>query len=375
MPKTVVGWLEFLVVVIAGLYTLVHIILGEAHPVSDALGLGAAGAVRDRTDPGLHSLRRGADQFEAAPGRGVSRAVDLALLSGVGVVDADVVRPPDGRRRDVDLSRVRGRSPHRHGAPAARPWKGFVSGALKQSSGSNPGVQGWYAWFLQRVVLNAPGFFSFLITWGEFLVGVRDPARCVDGHRGCLRCAEMRLGLTCRRHRQHQPDPGHVRYFLILSWRVCGWIRRRPLAAAGARAAVETGSGVSGVAPPDGRPVPDPVERRRAIGAPTADSEQGKWAIGAPTAVSADVVGTRLVLRQAVPAPEAAAHRCQWVTSGSPTPEQASSTTRPSQIEGKSTTPSMASLRSTRAPPIAQAVQARSDSALRRSAAAKVTAS
>jgi len=49
---------------------------------------------------------------------------------------------------------------------------GFVAGALAKTSGTNPSVQGWYAWFLQYVVLL----------------------------------------------------PGVPGLFLVLSWRVCGWI-------------------------------------------------------------------------------------------------------------------------------------------------------
>ena len=49
---------------------------------------------------------------------------------------------------------------------------GFVSGAVAKASGANPAVQGWYAWFLQHIVLPNAGFFSFLVTWGEVAVGV-----------------------------------------------------------------------------------------------------------------------------------------------------------------------------------------------------------
>lgn len=49
---------------------------------------------------------------------------------------------------------------------------GFARGALATASGANPSVQGWYAWFLQHMVLPNAGFFSFLITWGEFAVGL-----------------------------------------------------------------------------------------------------------------------------------------------------------------------------------------------------------
>lgn len=49
---------------------------------------------------------------------------------------------------------------------------GFVSGALTKTGGEHPDVQGWYAWFLERLVLTNPKFWSYLVTIGEFLVGV-----------------------------------------------------------------------------------------------------------------------------------------------------------------------------------------------------------
>lgn len=49
---------------------------------------------------------------------------------------------------------------------------GFVAGALAKAGGSNPAVQGWYAWFLQHFVQPGAGIFSFLVTYGEFAVGL-----------------------------------------------------------------------------------------------------------------------------------------------------------------------------------------------------------
>ena len=49
---------------------------------------------------------------------------------------------------------------------------GFVSGALTKTGGEHPDVQGWYAWFLERLVLTNLKFWSYLVTIGEFLVGV-----------------------------------------------------------------------------------------------------------------------------------------------------------------------------------------------------------
>ena len=50
--------------------------------------------------------------------------------------------------------------------------KGFVEGALAKASGPNPAVQGWYANFLHQFVLPNVGLVSFLVTFGEFAVGL-----------------------------------------------------------------------------------------------------------------------------------------------------------------------------------------------------------
>src|SRR5258708_22994592 len=43
--------------------------------------------------------------------------------------------------------------------------KGFASGALAQTGGAHPSVQGWYGWFLQHVVIPNAGTFAYAITF------------------------------------------------------------------------------------------------------------------------------------------------------------------------------------------------------------------
>ncbi|WP_226035109.1 DoxX family protein [Aquibacillus saliphilus] len=49
---------------------------------------------------------------------------------------------------------------------------GFLHGAIAQSTGDHPAVQGWWAAFLENVALPNAGLFSFLVMWGEVLVGI-----------------------------------------------------------------------------------------------------------------------------------------------------------------------------------------------------------
>jgi len=58
------------------------------------------------------------------------------------------------------------------GSKAGVAISGFVSGALTKTGGEHPDVQGWYAWFLERLVLPNAKFWSYLVTIGEVLVGI-----------------------------------------------------------------------------------------------------------------------------------------------------------------------------------------------------------
>ncbi|MFK9090736.1 DoxX family protein [Bacillus salipaludis] len=49
---------------------------------------------------------------------------------------------------------------------------GFLKGAIASSAGEHPAVQGWWAAFLENIALPNADLFSFLVQWGEVLVGI-----------------------------------------------------------------------------------------------------------------------------------------------------------------------------------------------------------
>ncbi|WP_339299436.1 DoxX family protein [Paenibacillus sp. FSL K6-2441] len=49
---------------------------------------------------------------------------------------------------------------------------GFLTGAIANSTGDHPAVQGWWAAFLEHFALPNVGLFNFLVPYGEFLVGL-----------------------------------------------------------------------------------------------------------------------------------------------------------------------------------------------------------
>lgn len=48
---------------------------------------------------------------------------------------------------------------------------GFLQGAVEKASGERPIVQDWWAAFLQHVAIPHSQVFSFMVQWGELLVG------------------------------------------------------------------------------------------------------------------------------------------------------------------------------------------------------------
>ena len=58
------------------------------------------------------------------------------------------------------------------GSEAGAAVSGFAQGALQQTTGEFPQVTGWYAGFLENVVMPNATLFSYLVVFGEILVGV-----------------------------------------------------------------------------------------------------------------------------------------------------------------------------------------------------------
>lgn len=49
---------------------------------------------------------------------------------------------------------------------------GFLKGALAKATGEHPLVQGWYANFVRNVALPNAKIFTYLVSFGELLVGI-----------------------------------------------------------------------------------------------------------------------------------------------------------------------------------------------------------
>lgn len=108
------------------------------------------------------------------------------------------------------------------GTKAGAALTGFINGALSKISGEHPDVQGWYAWFLQHVVLpNAP-LWSQLVSWGEFLVGVALILGIFTGIAAFFG-SFMNINYLMAGAVSTNPILFVIATWLVLAWKVAGW--------------------------------------------------------------------------------------------------------------------------------------------------------
>lgn len=99
---------------------------------------------------------------------------------------------------------------------------GFVKGALAKTAGSNPDVQGWYSFFLQNLVLPNAALWSYLISFGELLVGAALILGLFTGIAaffGSFMNANYLLAGTVSTN----PILFAIATFLVLAWKTAGW--------------------------------------------------------------------------------------------------------------------------------------------------------
>lgn len=58
------------------------------------------------------------------------------------------------------------------GSQAGTAIKGFFMGSLGKMAGAHPDVTAWYGWFISNIALPNAVFFSYLITYGEIVIGI-----------------------------------------------------------------------------------------------------------------------------------------------------------------------------------------------------------
>ncbi len=115
------------------------------------------------------------------------------------------------------------RNPAWSGSQAGSAISGFLKGALSKSTGAHPDVQGWYAVFLQHAVLAHPAFWSNLVAWGEFSVGVALILGFLTGIAAFFGLF-MNLNYLLAGTVSTNPILFALSIGLILAWKVAGYI-------------------------------------------------------------------------------------------------------------------------------------------------------
>jgi thiosulfate dehydrogenase [quinone] large subunit len=98
----------------------------------------------------------------------------------------------------------------------------FINKALTKTGGEHPDVQGWYAWFLQNLVLPNAVFWSYLVTWGEILVGIALILGFLTGIAAFFGTF-MNINYLLAGSVSINPILFAIGTWLVLAWKTAGW--------------------------------------------------------------------------------------------------------------------------------------------------------
>lgn len=99
---------------------------------------------------------------------------------------------------------------------------GFAQGALQQVGGEHPQVTQWYARFLEGVVIPNATLFSYVVVFGEILVGLGLIVGLFTGIAAFFG-AFMNAGFLFAGTAGANPLMFILAILLMLAWRVAGW--------------------------------------------------------------------------------------------------------------------------------------------------------
>ncbi|TAJ94485.1 MAG: DoxX family membrane protein [Gammaproteobacteria bacterium] len=100
--------------------------------------------------------------------------------------------------------------------------KGFITAALNKTGGPYPDVAPWYAFILKEFILPNATFFSYIVAWGELLVGVGLALGAFTGIAAFFGSL-MNMSYLFAGTVSVNPIMALLQIFLILAWRVAGW--------------------------------------------------------------------------------------------------------------------------------------------------------
>jgi thiosulfate dehydrogenase [quinone] large subunit len=108
------------------------------------------------------------------------------------------------------------------GRSAGTALSGFVHGALNKTGGAHPDVQSWYASFLRHVVLPNVDLFSYMVAFGEVLVGIALILGIFTGIAAFIG-SFMNVNYLLAGSVSTNPILFIIATWLVLAWRTAGW--------------------------------------------------------------------------------------------------------------------------------------------------------
>jgi len=109
------------------------------------------------------------------------------------------------------------------GPQAGKALTGFLMGAVNKAGGAHPDVQGWYAEFLKTSIISHASLFSYIVSFGELLVGVALILGLFTGIAAFFG-AFMNMNYLLAGTVSINPVLFVLELFLILAWRIAGWV-------------------------------------------------------------------------------------------------------------------------------------------------------
>ncbi len=100
---------------------------------------------------------------------------------------------------------------------------GFLIGAVKKATGAHPDVSGWYGAFVSGFALHHTVLFSYAVSFGEFFVGIGLILGIFTGIAAFFG-AFMNMNYLFAGTISINPFLFLIELFIILAWRVAGWI-------------------------------------------------------------------------------------------------------------------------------------------------------
>jgi thiosulfate dehydrogenase [quinone] large subunit len=101
--------------------------------------------------------------------------------------------------------------------------RGFVNGALNKTGGSYPDVAGWYAFLLEKLVMPNSALVAHVVAYGELLVGIGLILGAFTGIAAFFGSL-MNMSYLFAGTVSVNPIMALLQLFLILAWRVAGWL-------------------------------------------------------------------------------------------------------------------------------------------------------